>query len=148
MQLHPDETMETVERLLGLIQGKSTGNAKFQSLGLEINQLNEHSVTSTIYSLFAELSLEAEGILNQRMTEGTEDGIKKFLESLNIKEIKEDYIEQIKAVVYQDISNTIDRASFKTGWVFKFRFREGDHSKASSNAEKDNLFIVIKLSGS
>ncbi|OMF72460.1 hypothetical protein BK143_09320 [Paenibacillus peoriae] len=126
--------------IISSLSGEGKDGVQFRDLGLYITTLNENSVEAMIYKLFAELSKEAENKLNSELDDSVESKIEDFLEKgLNIvksEENFEDYIEQIKAVVFQDISSRMTHTLFKKGWVFKFVFREGDHSRASSNAEK------------
>lgn len=135
-QLIAKEPTEILDDIKLSLSGQGKYGKQFACLDLNIVQLNEDSVLTTIYNLFAELSLEAEEILNNQMDSSTEGEIIEFLKSLDLHEIKEEYIEQIKAVIYQDISSSMKEQIFDKGWVFKFLFREGDHSRASSNAEK------------
>ncbi len=136
------QSMNVVDIVLNSIQGSA-----FECLGITVNELNEENAQSVIYKLYAELSSEAEAFLDKEMGIGPEQQIHQFLQNLKVSKSNDDYddyVEQIKAVVYQDISKKIGSARFKSGWVFKFRFREGDHSKASSSADKRQAVYSCK----
>ncbi|AIQ45634.1 hypothetical protein R70723_06805 [Paenibacillus sp. FSL R7-0273] len=130
------EPLSIIKSIQDTVCGLTSFGRAFQCLNLNIISLNEDSALTTIYNMFAELSLEAEQLLDLQMPPQNIKLITDFLTSLGLSDIKEEYIEQIKAVVYQDISSKMLSQIFVKGWVFKFSFREGDHSKASSNAEK------------
>ncbi|MET3828659.1 hypothetical protein ABIC86_000119 [Paenibacillus sp. DS2363] len=136
----PDSQIKINNALIKVLNGEGRDGKQFESLDLHLSTLNEFNVQSAIYKLFKDLSEEAEEKLNNELDGSAENKIRTFLENeLNIKSEKEsfnEYVEQIKAVVFQDISSRMTHTLFKKGWVFKFVFREGDHSKASSNAEK------------
>ncbi|WP_458123340.1 hypothetical protein [Paenibacillus sp. Z3-2] len=136
----PDSQMKINKELKKILNGEGRDGKQFENLNLHVSSLNEFDVQSTIYKLFKDLSEEAEEKLNNELDSSVESKIRTFLErDLHIESEEEsfsEYIEQIKAVVFQDISSRMTHTLFKKGWVFKFVFREGDHSKASSNAEK------------
>ncbi|AMA72734.1 hypothetical protein ABEV55_06770 [Aneurinibacillus thermoaerophilus] len=112
-----------------------TSSSTYRPLQLNIASLNEDGAKETIFKLFEELSLEAEKRLEEKIAPGTDQKIENFLRSLNFHEVKKDYVQQIKAVIYQDISDTFKEEIFPNGWVFKFMFREGDCTRASSRTE-------------
>lgn len=134
------EPLSIINSIRSVLSGAGDFDSSFSWMDIRLQQLNEDSVNTAIYKLFADLSLEAEMILESRMTEDTINHIDCFMENIGLKDlepkIKDEYIKQIKAVIYQDISRTMEEAKFEKGWVFKLGFREGDFSKASQNAEK------------
>ncbi|RKP54928.1 hypothetical protein D7Z26_06720 [Cohnella endophytica] len=135
-ELIKTEPLKLIKQILDTLGGIGTEGKKFEPLQLNINQISEDDSTSAIYELFAELSSEAEEILHSRVTKETEKKIVSFLNDLKVKEVKKEYIEQIKNVVYQDIADSMEDTAFEKGWIFKFQFREGDHTKASSRNDK------------
>lgn len=106
----------------------------FEPLGLNIIGFNEEVPKKIISSLFKELSSEAEDILNARVPENTDNDIRGFLVEKGLPS-EEDYIQQIKSVIYQDISQTCANTIFANGWVFRFVFREGQLTRASSRTD-------------
>ncbi|MEK5165964.1 hypothetical protein NYE69_26960 [Paenibacillus sp. FSL R5-0527] len=134
------EPLSIINSIKTVLSGGGTFDGTFSWMDISLKQLNEDSVNSTIYKLFADLSLEAEAILDSKMTEETIHHIESFMKNVGLNEldskIKEEYVKQIKAVIYQDISRTMEEKRFQKGWVFKLGFREGDYSRASQNAEK------------
>lgn len=131
------QPMKLQELIVETLKGLGNKGKQFTSLDLNIIQLNRDKVTSTIYQLFAELSREAEELLDKRVTAETEKMILDFMHNIKLSSIKEEYTEQIKAVIYQDISDTMEDQIFKKGWIFNFKFREGDYTKASSRVDKN-----------
>lgn len=144
MQRHELSPTLIVDLISSALKNLGDNAVPFACLNLNFQHLNEADVLSTIYKLFAELSKEAQEILDEQMDDDTEDKILDFLQNMNLRNINQDYIEQIKAVIYQDISRNIDQNNFKKGWVFKFSFREGDHSRAASNAERRQPVYELK----
>lgn len=133
-----NEPLKLIGDLKEMLNGYGSQGKIYEPLNLNIISLNETSSRKTIFSLFKELSLDAEHILNLHAPEDTRERIESFLESMDVSESTEnyeDYIEQIKAVVYQDISSTINKSLFKNGWVFRFVFREGKTTRAASRTE-------------
>lgn len=106
----------------------------FKSLELRIKSHNETQIRRTIHTLFRELSEQAESLLNNKVPPETEEKISKFLQSMDIENNKE-YLNQVKAVIYQDISRTFNKSLFDNGWIFRFVFREGDTTRASSTTD-------------
>lgn len=135
-----NEPLAIINSIRGALSGAGDFSDSFDWMKISLQQLNEDTVNSTIYKLFKDLSLEAEDILNSKMTEENLIHIDNFMENVGLNnlepKLKEEYIKQIKAVIYQDICRTMEESRFKTGWVFKLGFREGDFSRASQNAEK------------
>ncbi|MGW6299653.1 hypothetical protein [Peribacillus butanolivorans] len=125
------EKLFIIERLLNTI----TKNSVFQPLNIGFGSFNEEQPQRIIFKMFSELSLEAEEILNKRIPDGTDDKIKNFLKSVHISQNEIDYIKQIKAVVYQDLSDNFQGDLFTNGWVFRFVFREKDYTRASSRTD-------------
>ncbi|MCY8837704.1 hypothetical protein [Bacillus atrophaeus] len=130
------EPLKLLKEIKDLISGTGLSGKSFVPLKLNPISLDEDTANKTIFALYKELSSEAEDLLNARMTEETEDKIKEFLKETGITEIKDEYLEQIKAVLYQDISRNINPSSFKKGWIFRFDFREGNLTRATSKHEK------------
>lgn len=112
-----------------------TNSAPFNQIKLSFSSYNEHTVRKIIFDIFKNLSIEAEDLLNQRIPADAEEKIQQFLTNMQVAEIGNDYINQIKAVVYQDISKTFQDSLFNNGWVFRFVFREGDSTRASSRTD-------------
>jgi hypothetical protein len=134
------DSLSIINSIRNVLSGSGDFTSTFSWMNINLKQLNEDSVNTAIYNLFADLSLEAESILDSRLTPENIYHIDCFIENVGLKDlepkIKEEYIKQIKAVIYQDISRTMEEGKFGKGWVFKLGFREGDFSRASQNAEK------------
>ncbi|WP_429844553.1 hypothetical protein [Brevibacillus sp. FIR094] len=107
--------------------------------------LNETAAKKTIFQLFKELSLDAEGLLESKVPSGTDEKIVKFLTEMKVKKVAKDYVQQIKAVVYQDLSKTFKNSFFEKGWVFRFVFKEGDFTRASSRTDDFNPIYGSKV---
>ncbi|WP_155010726.1 hypothetical protein [Priestia megaterium] len=120
-----------INRLLTIL----TKNDEFQPLSIGYESFNEEKPQKMIFKMFSELSLEAEEILNKKIPLGTDEKIKSFLKDVKISQNEKDYIKQIKAVIYQDLSDNFQGNLFKNGWVFRFVFREKDYTRASSRTD-------------
>lgn len=133
-----------IRRLREILNGNGTEGTKFVPLKLSVSVLNEKEPKGTIFQLFKELSVEAEIILNNTAPPGIESEIKSFLTTHGIQD-KDSYVSQIKAVVYQDVTKKLAKTIFKDGWVFRFVFREGKHTRASSKTDKLNPIYGTKV---
>lgn len=131
LEQHHYEKMYIIDRIIERI---TDIKGIYKPLGLNLVSHNETQIRKTIHNLFKELSEQAETLLNDKVPRDTEANIKKFLKEMNVSE-KNDYIKQVKAVIYQDISETFNKSLFNNGWVFRFVFREGDTTRASSTTD-------------
>lgn len=120
-------------------------SSTFQPLNLNIVSINEAAAGKAIFKLFRDLSEDAERLLNSRVIPDTDDKIRAFLQDMNVNKIENDYVQQIKAVIYQDLSNSFTDTFFKNGWVFRFVFREGDFTRASSRTDDFNPIYSSKV---
>jgi hypothetical protein len=103
-----------------------------EKLDIQFSSFNETISKKTIFNMFKELSEEAEALLNNRVPRDAEEKIQQFLQQMSTS-IKTDYVKQIKAVIFQDVSETFTDTLFTQGWVFKFLFNEGQYTRAASN---------------
>lgn len=117
----------------------------FQPLNLNIVSINEAAAGKAIFKLFRDLSEDAEKLLNSKVIPETDDKIMTFLQEMNVTKIENDYVQQIKAVIYQDLSNTFTNSFFNNGWVFRFVFKEGDFTRASSRTDDFNPIYSSKV---
>ncbi|MDX5866165.1 hypothetical protein SIL80_09715 [Bacillus cereus group sp. BfR-BA-01119] len=131
LESHPKEKLAILTDIRKII----TNSKPFNQLNLKYSSYNEHTIRKIIFRMFKNLSLDAETILNQRIPTDATQKIKKFLQDMKVAEVSENYINQTKAVVYQDISKTFQDSLFTNGWVFRFVFREGDSTRASSRTD-------------
>jgi hypothetical protein len=129
------DSLDILKDIKKMLKGEGTPGRVFEPLQLNITSLNESDARDTIFKLFEELSLEAEALLDAQTQPHTENSIRLFLGQMGLSDITQDYVNQIKAVIYQDISNTISESVFQRGWVFRFLFREGDTTRASSRTD-------------
>ncbi|TMV49343.1 hypothetical protein FE783_12570 [Paenibacillus mesophilus] len=129
------EQLALINELKEMLSGNSSNGDDLSPLSLNVNFLDEYAGSTVIFNLFKELSEEAEEMLRERIKPETEEKIRKFLIDMGLKKIEDEYIEQIKAVIYQDVANTISPSLFKKGWIFRFHFSEGDHTRATSKHE-------------
>jgi hypothetical protein len=106
----------------------------FKDLHIEIFSHNETTIKRGIQTLFMELSSQAEKLLQSKVMPGIHDKINTFLKSIRINPKKEN-VKQIISVVYQDICKTFNKSLFNEGWVFRFVFKEGDSTRASSSTD-------------
>lgn len=128
-----------LSQLKSLVRGQDTSHKSLSDLGVNISSLNEKNARFTIFKMFKELSVEAENIIDGNTPPETDDKIQKFVEEAGISNVTkkqlEDYKKQIKAVIYQEISSALSESNFKEGWVFRFSFKEGSTTRASSRTE-------------
>lgn len=131
-----EEPLKIIENIRNFLNGQGISGKVAVPLGLNIISLNEQEPKEAIFQMFEEMSKEAEAILNEKVSPETEQKINHFLTSeLKLKHINKEYYEQIKAVIFQDISNDITPSLFKNGWVFRFNYQEGDHTRATSKQQ-------------
>ncbi|QCS52357.1 hypothetical protein [Priestia flexa] len=130
LEYYASDNLKVVHTLLN----KLTDNVSLKPLKIKYKSFNESVPQKVIFKMFSELSLEAEDILNKNVPEDTDRIITQFLKNINLSNSKneQDYIKQIKAVVYQDLSDNFQDSLFKNGWVFRFVFKEKDYTRASS----------------
>ncbi|KML29881.1 hypothetical protein, partial [Rossellomorea marisflavi] len=136
LELFDKEPLKLLKDLKDILCGSGVAGKNFVPLKLNVVSLNEDTASRAIFTLYEELSSEAEALLNSKIKKGTEEKIRDFLKTMGISEIKEEYLEQIKAVIYQDIAKSIKPSTFNQGWIFRFDFREGDHTRATSKNEE------------
>jgi len=129
------EPLDVLTLMKKFVNGESREGQILQPLQINVVTFNEYITHKSIFSMFEELSLEAEKILNAQTKPNTVSEITNFLVSMGVRKVEEDYIEQIKAVIYQEISTTINDNTFEKGWVFRFKFKEGLTTSASSRTE-------------
>lgn len=141
----PKEPLKILKEIKDMLNGFGIRGKTFAPLRLNIVSLNEKAARICVFEMFKELSLEAEHILNVHTPIGTEEKIHQFLKSMELKHITEDYIHQIKAVIYQEISNTIRDSTFDKGWVFRFVFKEGLTTRASSRTDDSGPIYGSKV---
>ncbi|MFT8320047.1 MAG: hypothetical protein ABF649_04010 [Bacillus sp. (in: firmicutes)] len=136
LELFEKEPLVLLKEIKDMLSGYGAAGNDFKPIKLKVSSLDEDTASRVIFKLYQELSSEAEALLNSRILEGTEEKIKKFLNTMGISVVKDEYLEQIKAVIYQDIAKSINPSLFKKGWIFRFDFREGDHTRATSKHEE------------
>ncbi|MGN4870966.1 hypothetical protein ACTFSO_03670 [Bacillus cereus group sp. MYBK120-1] len=141
LEAHPSEKLS----ILHDIQKIVTNSAPFNRIGLAFSSYNEHTVRKIIFDIFKNLSVEAETLLNQRIPANAEEKIEQFLVDMQVAKVDNDYINQTKSVVYQHISKTLQDSLFNNGWVFRFVFKEGDSTRASSRTEDLNPIYSRKV---
>ncbi|MFD9627701.1 hypothetical protein [Peribacillus muralis] len=103
-----------------------------KDFNIKITTHNETTVKRTIQNLFIELSDQAEKLLQKQVDSGVERKIKEFLDDIKVPQTS-DYIKQIISVAYQHVSKSFEKPLFKDGWAFRFVFKEGDNTRASSS---------------
>ncbi|GIN86959.1 hypothetical protein J6TS2_33450 [Heyndrickxia sporothermodurans] len=138
------ESHSSKPMLLHNIKLTLTNNSTFRPLKLHFSSITENHGRDLIFTLFKELSEDAEKILNKKASSDTDHKITNFLKSMGI-ETKKDYINQVKAVIYQDIADTFHKTLFPKGWVFRFLFREGDYTRASSRTDDFSPIYKAKV---
>lgn len=121
--------------LTSTLKNTLVSRAPFTSLKMLIKGINEYHGKKTIFKMFNNLSQEAEKILNSHVKDDTKQKIIQFLEEMGINPERDEYVKQIISVVYQDLSESFDNNTFKDGWVFRFVFREGEFTRASSRSD-------------
>lgn len=143
LDIYKSDPSDLLKTLKNMIMGIGK-NQIFSLLNLNILSLNEEEAHNTIYKIFKNLSIEAEEALNEKIPPNTIDNIRQFLEN-NSLPASDDYIEQIKAVLFQDIAKTLQNKIFKNGWVFRFLYREGNHTRASSKTDDRSSIYSSKV---
>jgi hypothetical protein len=139
-----EDPLTVISMLKDILNGENSNYPALENLQLNIIGFNEEVPQRIISQLFKELSADAENILNQRVPENTESDIREFLRSKGLPS-QEDYIQQIKSVIYQDISQTCADTLFTKGWVFRFVFREGRITRASSRTDDKSPIYGSKV---
>lgn len=112
-------------------------NDIFKDFKLNYISHNETTIRKGIQKLFIELSEQAEKLLHKEVNSNADKKIKSFLKEMGMPD-NIDYKKQIISVVYQHISRRFENnlALFKHGWAFRFLFKEGDNTRASSSHDK------------
>ncbi|PEV43615.1 hypothetical protein COK37_23475 [Bacillus thuringiensis] len=141
LESYPKEKLAILEDIKKII----TNAPPFNRIGLNYSSYNETTVRKSIFDLFKSLSIDAERLLNEQIPEDAEEKIKDFLTEMKITDIGEDYINQTKAVIYQDVSKTFQDSLFDNGWVFRFVFREGDFTRAASRTDDYSPIYSTKV---
>lgn len=118
-----------VDTLATMIQNKK---GVFSPFNIILSSHNQVGARRAIQRLFVDLSQQAENILMGKTPKGTQKKIYDFLEEMNVQK-NDDYVNQIIAVIYQNISKSFSKTLFNDGWAFRFVFKEGDNTRASSS---------------
>ncbi|WP_243557703.1 hypothetical protein [Priestia megaterium] len=126
-----NNSISIVEKLISILQDK---DGIFKRLKVVTGSYNQSTTRKAIQSLFINLSSQAEDLLEKKANPNIKKEVKKFLETIEIPD-SDDYINQIISVVYQNISKEFKKTLFNDGWVFRFVFKEGDKTRASSSTE-------------
>jgi hypothetical protein len=122
---------EIINKLIRFIENDE---GLFKDLKIVTNSHNQFIVRKTIQKLFIDLSRQAELLLKKEADKEIQKKAENFLESINVPK-NDDYIKQIISVVYQNISRKFTLDLFNDGWVFRFVFKEGDNTRASSSTD-------------
>ncbi|MGD6778800.1 hypothetical protein ACQCT3_00915 [Sutcliffiella horikoshii] len=121
---------QIIENILNTLMS----NSLFKDLKIVAHGHNQVVSRKTIQHLFINLSKQAENILKNAADSGIQKAAENFLKSIKIPN-NEDYIKQIISIVYQNISKSFTKTQFNEGWVFRFVFKEGDNTRASSSTD-------------
>lgn len=132
--LYKMDPMDMLRTIKDMLNASNRYGVSFETLNLHVVGLNEEEPKTVISQLLRELSSEAEDILNSEVPENTDNDIREFLEGKGLPR-EEDYIQQIKSVIFQDIAKKCAETTFSNGWIFRFVFREGATTRASSRTE-------------
>ncbi|MCM3452787.1 hypothetical protein M3685_02345 [Heyndrickxia oleronia] len=124
-----DNKTKTLDNLVNKLQNEYD---IFNKLMIRITTHNETVIRRTIQNLFVELSDQAEKLLQNQVEPSVNEKIKDFLSETNIPQTA-DYHKQIISVIYQHVSKTFQDTLFQDGWAFRFVFKEGDNTRASSS---------------
>lgn len=138
------DPLDVLTSLKSILNGENDEYSYFIELGLNVIGFNEETPKELISKLFKELSSEAEEILNAEVPKNTDKDIENFLKDKGLP-CSVDYIQQIKSVLFQEISQRCANTMFKSGWVFRFIFREGQFTKASSRTENRSPIYGSKV---
>ncbi|OMC89772.1 hypothetical protein, partial [Paenibacillus odorifer] len=99
------ESLLHVISIKNALSGAGDFADSFAWMRINLQQLNEDTVNSTIYRLFRELSLEAERLLDSKMTEENLMHIENFMENIGLNDLepklKEEYmnLDSAKAII-------------------------------------------------
>ncbi|WP_210608033.1 hypothetical protein [Priestia flexa] len=107
----------------------------FKDLEVVSESYNQSDARKTIQKLFMDLSQQAEKILRDKADPNIKKHVMNFLDTIKVPNSQE-YINQIISVVYQNISKEFNKTLFNDGWVFRFVFKEGDNTRASSSTDE------------
>ncbi|MFC4323666.1 hypothetical protein [Litchfieldia salsa] len=141
---YPFDPLDVISKLKDILNGLRSEGRFFEALKFNIVGFNETIPKKIISTLFKDLSSEAEDILNQQVPANTDKDIRDFLKGKKLPS-HEDYVQQIKSVIYQDISQTCADTLFKNGWVFRFVFREGQLTRAASRTDDKSPIYGSKV---
>ncbi|MBU9711040.1 hypothetical protein [Evansella tamaricis] len=145
LENYEDDPMDVISSLKEILNGQEESNYDFfKQLGLNVIGFSEETPKKLISTLFKELSSEAEEILNSEVPPSTDNDIKDFLTEKDLP-CNEDYIQQIKSVIFQEIAQRCANTMFRSGWVFRFIFREGQFTRASSRTENRSPIYGSKV---
>lgn len=120
-----------INSINNLFHDKSSPLSKLE---IEAVSHNLSTVRKMIQNIFIELSQQAEDIIKKKLPPYVDCEIKDFIEKFDI-DYRQEYKNQIISVIYQDIGSQFTVNDFKDGWVFRFLFKEGDNTRASSRSE-------------
>jgi hypothetical protein len=138
------DPLDLISSLKDILNGVSSKHEVFDILELNVTGLHIEAPKRIISALFKELSAEAEEILDREVPPNTENDIREFLEGKGLP-FEEDYIQQIKSVLFQDIAQKCADTLFVNGWVFRFVFREGQLTRASSRTDDKSPIYGSKV---
>ncbi|WP_100406640.1 hypothetical protein [Bacillus solitudinis] len=138
------DQLDILKRLKGILNGENEDNSFFNELSLNVTSFSEETPKKLISYHFKELSAEAEALLSAEVPENTEKDIEDFLTEKGLP-CNDDYIQQIKSVLFQDISKKCADTLFSSGWVFRFIFREGRYTRASTRTENRSPIYGSKV---
>ncbi|MGG0890295.1 hypothetical protein [Cytobacillus horneckiae] len=126
---HYDKKVKVLSKIVNKLESDFD---VFGALKLKINSHNEAVIRKTIQNLFIELSDQAEKLLQEQVDPEVEKKISSFLKEIKVPQ-KTDYKKQLISVVYQHVCSTFyEDELFYNGWAFRFVFKEGDNTRASS----------------
>ncbi|MFB5935535.1 hypothetical protein ACE8FZ_19940 [Peribacillus frigoritolerans] len=144
LDCYPADPLDIISSLKDIINGVNKKHEIFDILEFNVIGMHVEAPKKIISSLFKELSSEAEDILNKEVPSQTDNDIREFLEGKGLP-FEEDYIQQIKSVLFQDISQKCADTFFVNGWVFRFVFREGQLTRASSRTDDKSPIYGSKV---
>ncbi|PAD69922.1 hypothetical protein CHH83_05815 [Bacillus sp. 7586-K] len=144
LDLYEEDIMDVLNNIKDMLNGANRYGDPFEPLEFNVIGLNEEKPKQIISELFKEVSNEAELILNREVPQNTEADIREFLVGKGLP-CEEDYIQQIKSVIFQDIASKCEETLFPNGWVFRFVFREGQYTRASSRTDDKSPIYSSKV---
>lgn len=124
---------ETYEKMIHWLSVNVLAN-----LNVTLSEFNEEALKTTLYKMFHELTAPIENKLELALPPNVDGLIQNFFDDVGIQ-LKEKYQKQLYSILFQDYgdaeSTEFQEGLYDDGWIFRFGFRDGDFTRATSRTE-------------